>query len=146
MATSTSKDKLPFGLLKTDLEYPKWKEKETKAQREKRHIVHTIDLVYTDRFHWCVRTLHISNARRGSGLTNRSYGYTEDKHLVTIGAGPHVLRSVTAYVRKERMKDLDALVTTFNEGLIKAGETRDSISSRRANTASRRRTGFGWGS
>lgn len=145
MATKHSKDKLPFGLIKSDLEYPKWREKDTKAQREAKYIVDNghLSLVYTERFGWCVRTLHISNARRGAGAWGaRSYGINEDKQLVSIGAGPHVLREIQVHVTKARSKELKPLLDLYLEGMAKAGEARDRISTRRART-SLRRGGFG---
>jgi hypothetical protein len=61
---------------------------------------------------------------------------------VTMGKGPHVLRTVTVYVRNGRKDALQKFLDLKVQGEAKAGDIRDRISTRRAQTALRR-TNFG---
>ena len=106
----------------------------------------TFELWYTERFGWCIPTLQIANARRGSA-TRRTYGITLNGDLIRMGQGPHVKATHTVYVRKDRLEALTPFLDRMMEGTEKAGDCRDRISTRRAQTALRRKTfgsAFGW--
>lgn len=109
------------------------------------------ELWYTERFGWCIPTLHIRNPgrRHMSGVPARTYGITiADKNLdghqvVTMGLGPHVKARHTVYVTKSRAEALQKFLDIRMEGLEKAGSIRDRISTRRARTSERRGL-LGW--
>lgn len=125
---------LPKEVRETDLKYPKWKSKA-------KHLYDMdFDLWYTERFGWCIPTLTISAARRGSGYQDRTYGVpiNDSTSTITMGKGPHVLRVVTVYVTEANIKRLQTLVDIKQKGLGKAGQIRDSISTKRMNTMARR--------
>jgi hypothetical protein len=60
-----------------------------------------------------------------------------------MGKGPHVLRTVTVYVRNGRVEALKKFLDLKAQGEGKAGDIRDTISTRRMNTMARRRNNFG---
>lgn len=122
--------KLPVEIKAKDLKYPKWDSDD--------RLVDQFDMWYTERFGWCIPTLFISKARRGSSLNDRTYGTTLQGEPVTMGKGPHVLKTVTVYVRGNRKDDLQKFLDLKLNGQAKAGEIRDRISTRRARTVLRR--------
>lgn len=127
---------LPKGILKSDLKYPK--------DYKDHSYEHDFELWYTERFGWCIPTLLISKARRGSNVNDRTYAITiNTKETICVGKGPHVKESVKVYVKKSRVSDLQSFLDLKEEGESKAGEIRDSISTRRMNTMQRRHYG-GW--
>jgi hypothetical protein len=122
--------KLPVEIKAKDLKYPKWDSDDKMADQ--------FDMWYTERFGWCIPTLFISRARRGSGMNDRTYGTTLQGEPVTMGKGPHVLRTVTVYVRNSRKPALQTFLDLKLNGQAKAGDIRDRISTRRAQTVLRR--------
>ena len=89
---------------------------------------------------WCVPTLLIRNAsRRSSSKTDRTYATTLDGKPVRIGMGPHVSAIARVYVRASRKAALQRYLDLQSEGSKTAHEIRDRISSRRAQSALRRR-------
>lgn len=148
MTTTTKKpyEILPGNIIASDLEYPRYavKMRLRKPQREKLDVIESYTLHYTERFGWIVATLPISKGRRGN--TDRTYGitvknrngYSDEKSLVTVGNGPHVLRTISVHVTKGRQKELQWLMDLHRDGMAKAGDTRDRISTRRANTIAAR--------
>ena len=84
----------------------------------------------------------ISKAKRSSNVKDRTYAVTLEGQPVRIGKGPHILRTVTVYVRKNRVEALQKYLDLKNNGEVKAGEIRDSISTRRARTEMRRNSLF----
>jgi hypothetical protein len=94
-----------------------------------------LELYYTERFGWCITTLFIS---RGRDYADRSYGITLKGEMVRVGKGPHVKRTVRVYLRRSRLADLQQYLDLYLKGLEAAHNTRDSISTRRAQTANRR--------
>lgn len=144
---NTKTIELPDEVRETDLKYPSW---ESSKNNEDNRVVNTFEMWYTERFGWCIPTLFISRARRGSNMNDRTYGVAiKDGGVVTMGKGPHVLRTVTVYVKKGRADALKNLIDLKTKGEGDAGQIRDRISTRRANTALRRgsydRGGiFGW--
>lgn len=139
---------LPEGIVKADLTYPKWKANATAAEREGDSIAHTLTLYYTPRLGWLLATLHIRNGssrQQSRGHAARTYAVSiADGKVYTVGLGPHVTHTATVYVRRSRAKALAKFVDLHQQGLGTAGEIRDRISSRRAQTIARRGGGFGW--
>ena len=70
----------------------------------------------------------------------RTYGVTLKGDLVRMGQGPHVKAVYTVRVKKTRLEALKPLLDVMMEGTEKAGDCRDRISTRRAQTALRRRS------
>ena len=137
---------LPFGILKSDLEYPKWNEKATSKQREANRIAHTLTLHHIDSERdakndgWVIATLPIGGKRR-AGYVERTYAIGQDRKVYTVGQGPHVTGTVRVYVTNARLKALAPLVELYTFGMAEAGTIRDRISTRRAQGAIHRRNG-----
>jgi hypothetical protein len=122
--------KLPKGILKSDLKYPK---------SYKQHVYgKDFEIWYTTGFGWCIPTLHIGRGRYGE----RTYATTLDGRPVRIGNGPHVKAQLKVYVRKSREKALEGLLQVKEKGAETSHSIRDGISTRRARTALRRQQ---WG-
>lgn len=101
---------------------------------------YSIVMRYTTGFGWCVPTLRIANARRLTGGTSRDYAVRiSDGATVRVGMGPHVLFSAELYFKKSNADRLKPLLELMRGGAMRANEIRDRISSRRANSAMRRR-------
>jgi hypothetical protein len=134
--TNTKNIELPDEVRETDLKYPSW---ESTKNNEDNRVVSQFEMWYTERFGWCIPTLFISRARRGSNMNDRTYGIAINTNgVVTMGKGPHVLRTVTVYVRKGRVEALKKFTDLKTKGEGDAGQIRDRISTRRANTMLRR--------
>lgn len=126
---------LPAGVKPLDLEYPKYDDADKRDYTVGDHG--ELTMYYTNRFGWCIATLGISNSRRG--MPARTYGIAvKTKQAVSMGNGPHVLKQIRLYVRQSRVADLKPYTDLYNEGMIKAGEIRDSRSSKIAATRARR--------
>jgi hypothetical protein len=102
------------------------------------------EIWYTERFGWCIPTLGISGiSRRGraAGITTaRTYAIAiKDGGQVRVGHGPHVLATHRVLVRESRLEALKPLLDLMIQGQASAGDTRDRISTRRANS---RRSGY----
>jgi len=128
---------LPKGILASDLKYPKWD-----APESERYATQ-FELWYTERFGWCIPTLFISKARRGSNVNDRTYGISVTGQIVTMGKGPHVLKTVMVYVKKSRQDALKSFLDLKTKGEAEAGQIRDRISTRRAQGALYR-SNLGW--
>jgi hypothetical protein len=128
---------LPFGILKTDLDYPQWKDKATAKERKDRQVIKTITLHHIDSERdakndgWVVATLPIGGKRR-PGYIDRTYAIGLDRKVYTVGQGPHVTGTVHVYVTNARAKALAPLLELHTFGEAEAGMIRDRISSRRA--------------
>ena len=123
MKNNKQTGKLPFGIKKSDLGYPK---------DYKDSILHYIDIYEVERFGWVVATLPIGGSSRRSGYAQRTYAVTADGKVCRVGKGPHVKQTIKVYVAKSRAKDLSELVELYTNGAVKANTIRDRISSRRA--------------
>jgi hypothetical protein len=104
----------------------------------------------TTGFGWCVATLHIRNASsRSAHGGQRTYAARcEDGGVVRIGLGPHILKTVTVFITKPRVKVLQRYIDMYSSGVADANQIRDRISSRRAEGALRRsrgETSWMWG-
>jgi hypothetical protein len=133
-------DILPPGVKLSDLAYPRHHYDVPLEQRDT--VTHTLTLDYVESFGWCVRTLHIRNPgrRARAGATERTYASrVSDGRPVRIGIGPHVKRTIHVYVRRSRLDALKRLVDLHEQGAVDANTIRDRISSRRAQSALRRR-------
>jgi hypothetical protein len=99
----------------------------------------TLDFHFTS-FGWVISTLPISKSR--SGFADRTYGVKiSDGSSVRIGNGPHVIKSITVYIRNSRLKALQKYIDLYNKGMSRANEIRDRISSRRVEGVERRAAG-----
>jgi hypothetical protein len=131
---------LPKGINETDLKRPPYGSKDPLVSDWDRQ---SFEMFYTERFGWVLPCLLISRASRRQrssmpNVTDRSYAIAvRDKKLVSVGRGPHVKRDVTVYVRKSREATLSPFVQLRTEGAAKAGEYRDTLSSRRLTSRSR---------
>lgn len=134
---------LPPGILKSDLEHkgPKnFAAYETWLKGDGILVEpRTLTLYETERFGWIITTLLIRNGASHS-VADRTYGITLKGELVRVGFGPHVKQKITVYVHKVRLAALQKYIDLYNTGMIKAHESRDTLSSRRASTVARRRS------
>lgn len=122
---------LPAGILKADCEHQKYNPKKPD------HVVAHLTFHYTARFGWCVATLPISGSRGFKAA--RTYAISvKDNQIVTVGAGPHVLRTLNVGVRESRLAALQVYLDLKLKGEGTAGEIRDRISTRRAQSIYRR--------
>ena len=117
---------LPEGVLKTDLEYPKWDSKDK--------LVETLTFLPSGRFGWAVQTLWINQRE------NRTYAATMDGSTVRVGNAS--VQPVTVYVKASRVKALQKWLDARQAGLDRAGEVRDRIGSRRAEGQIKRSQGL----
>jgi hypothetical protein len=127
---------LPAPLQKGDTVYPTdanrlgWEERKALGLED----LHSLRLYEAKGCGWVICTLHISNPRRGSAnQTERTYAIgLKDEKVYTVGRGPHVLREVEVYIRKDNLERLKPLIDLHRKGMEMAGGIRDRISSRRA--------------
>ena len=151
---------LPPDVTTEDLKYPSYDEADRGLTHE---ALNALGLSYesgwfghftffkTDRFGWVLTTLLIGKAGRRAprGTTDRFYGITVkygkgmEHDLVTVGKGPHVTATATVYLKAGNIDRLGKYVELWKKGMARAGDTRDRISTRRANTINRRRDLFG---
>lgn len=134
---------LPESIKVADLLEISWSKRATDAQLSQytaRFSSSEFEMWYTESFGWCSPTLSINNRNRCGSY--RTYAVRlKDNALVRIGNGPHVLAKVTVRLSKSNAKRiLTRYIDTLAQGAEKAHETRDRISTRRANTALRRRS------
>ncbi len=135
---------LPKDIKGTDLAYPKvdHTRKHPGAYYAERRVVDTIEFYRTERFGWVICTLHIRNASRrqvARGVdTARFYAIAvADGQVCTVGLGPHVTDRFTLYVTAARKEALGKYLQLRDQGQGRAGDIRDRISTRRANTIGR---------
>lgn len=147
---TTHKD-LPKGINATDIKEPSWRT-HRKVMADARElgldsVYAQFDIWYSESFGWCIPTLLITRSRRA----NQSYSGGERTYAVRIdtgstvriGNGPHIKARHTVYIRKTRVAALQKFIALIASGGAKANEIRDSISTRRAQTAARRAS-WGW--
>jgi hypothetical protein len=134
-----TKPALPQGITEADLKYPKYytgKGPEVLYQLQ-------FEIWYTERFGWCIPTLLIGGVPRrmqGSDVQRRTYAIAiKDGGTVSLGLGPHVLFHFNVYVTSANQARLQKYTDMRQQGLGNAGDIRDRISSRRMQTAARRR-------
>jgi hypothetical protein len=98
------------------------------------------DLWYVANFGWVIPTLTIKNVSRHDTRHSqqRTYAVTLDGKVVRVGFGPHVTHQVTVHGRKSRAAVLAKFIELRTKGEADAGQIRDRISTRRAQTALRR--------
>jgi hypothetical protein len=136
----TSTSPLPEGIKESDLKYPSYKSKDRMVADAGNYG--SLTFYETSAFGWCLATLKISSSRRGQRTTDRTYAVrVSDGAQVRVGAGPHVTRTITVYVRESRKVALKKYIEMFQQGQVDANTTRDRISSRRAEGALRRGRG-----
>lgn len=145
----TSTTPLPDGIVAYDLEYPKVKHTtDGKVKNPNEQTDYKLGdggrltFYETAGFGWCLATLNISSSRRGNRTTDRTYAArVKDGASVRVGAGPHVTRTITVYIREGRKAALQKYIDMFTAGQVEANTIRDRISSRRAEGALRRGRG-----
>jgi len=134
---------LPPLIQAADLKYPAYDSKDRLARGANNEFLgdHGQLIFYkVTSFGWCIATLRISNGRHGHAA--RTYAARiSDGAQVRIGSGPHVTSTVTVYIRQSRVKALQKYIDQYNSGAVSANETRDRISSRRAEGTLRRARG-----
>jgi hypothetical protein len=146
---------LPKGVKKTDLKYksyPKtfwnWSDEKQDEWRNKpanQALVHPEsknnsfelwEIQGRNEKFWVIPTLEISRTR--GNLRTYATRVDKDDALMSVGNGPHVLSKVRVYCHKNREKDLMPYLDKHHEGMIRANQYRDQLSTRRANTRARR--------
>lgn len=133
----TEKYPLPKDITAKDLTRPGYEDKDKLARISEgpeswQYRSAEFEMWYTEQMGWCIPTLLISNARRGSNNPARTYATTLDSKPVRIGRGPHVKRIVTVYVRESRLSALQHYLDKQSAGAEVSNQIRDRISSRRA--------------
>lgn len=127
------KVELPPDVIKSDTEYPTHDERpDTNVPEDIRY--QGLTFYKTKSLGWVLCTLNISSGRRryGPSTTARNYGITMDGKVCRVGSGPHVLATVKVYLTKANIERLGKYITLWVTGMSLAGETRDRISTRRA--------------
>lgn len=121
----TTANDLPPKVLVADTKYPDY-QKEERLQEE-------LTFYKTSGFGWVLRTLFISRSPNRN-YPDRYYGIAvDDGRSVRVGGGPHILATVTVYVKEGiRAEALKCYLELLNAGTINAGEIWDRISTRRA--------------
>jgi hypothetical protein len=134
--------KLPLGILKSDLKYPKFED----------NTYESFELWFVSGNsigdEWVIPSLKIAGAGRRArmsnpGVTDRYYASSLSGNLFRVGRGPHVKVTHTVYVRKSRLTALQKFIDLREKSAGDAGIVRDRISTRRARTALRR-SSYGW--
>lgn len=123
-----AKTTLPGGIIKSDLEYPKYESGENLATNVGDYG--RLTLYNTGRFGWVVATLLISRGK--GGRTDRTYGISLNNEIVTMGNNGHTTETLTVYVKESRVDVLQPLIDLYNEGMERAGAIRDRRGARRA--------------
>lgn len=142
---------LPDGVVPADLRRPSWElrknspERQATAPRDGYEQPVEFELWHAAAFGWCIPTLLIAKAgSRRAGAADRTYAArVDDGSVVRIGFGPHVTARHTVYVRVSRVEALRKFIDLQHAGAVDANTIRDRISSRRAQSASRRSGGWG---
>ncbi len=121
---------LPPDVIEADTKYPSFETRVRTGLPEE--LTYTPLTFYkTSAMGWVLTTLAIGGA--GKQATARTYGITVEKQgLVRVGRGPHVLATATVYLSTENIARLQKYVDLWLKGMEGAGNTRDRISSRRA--------------
>jgi hypothetical protein len=127
---------LPKGILESDLKYPK------KYSSLLEYPDDNFELMYCERFGWCIPTLLIAKSRYRDKMGNRTYAVTMNGDTVRIGNGPHIKAQTRIWIRKSRKNKLQKFLDLRTNGTSSAGEIRDIISTRRAQGAMRKRFWF----
>ena len=103
---SIPKIDLPEGVIASDLNYPKWSSKDqlNRTVGDNGYL----QFNFTTSFGWCLATLGIARGRNGNA--DRTYGVrVSDGAQIRMGQGPHILKSITVYVRTSRSEKLKKL-------------------------------------
>lgn len=125
---------LPAGVLESDLVYPSYQERD-KDESKRLNYDAGFDLWLISSFGWVVPTLAISRGGQRTYAVAVGEGVPRPARRgaqVRVGNGPHVLEQVRVYVTKGRASALKPYAELKLSGEVGANETRDRISSRRA--------------
>jgi hypothetical protein len=136
------KTALPPGITAADLKFPSYEDRADRLDDQGDHG--QLTFYNTTGFGWCIATLLINRASsRSRHQSARTYAVrVSDGAGVRIGTGPHVLNTVTVYLRKSRLAVLQKYIDLYQKGAIQANTTRDRISSRRAEGIQKRAAGY----
>lgn len=97
----------------------------------------TLTFHKTRRFGWIIATMPIRKGR--NGFEDRTYGIAVNGDgVVRVGCGPHITATVRVIVTKANESRLARHLELYAEGVERAGDIRDTISTRRAMSAMRR--------
>lgn len=131
---------LPPDVTAADLEYPRY---EDRADDVPMDVHYGLTFYKTTRLGWTLLTLEIRSGKRRyrPSTTDRSYGITMDGGLCRVGNGPHVLTTVKVHLTKSNIGRLRKYVDLWTKGMAAAGDTRDRISTRRAQGQAHRAAG-----
>jgi hypothetical protein len=129
---------LPDGLHKSDI-HRKWMVYENRPKHA--YLVEgeyqSLEFWYVAAFGWCIPTLSINKNNYHTLRTGsyRTYAVTMKGAQVRIGFGPHVLAKHTIDVSVNNVSRLrEKFLALLQSGQVGANETRDRISTRRANS------------
>ena len=146
-----SKTPLPTGIVVGDLDWPP-----DHTDRPENYDDSSFELWRTTSFGWVIPTLAISGGGlRARSAEKRTYAVcvgeaATDRRVrrgaqVRVGLGPHVVEKLVVYVRKSRLAALQSYLDLRRDGAVGANETRDRISSRRAQGVRERAAGkYSW--
>lgn len=145
MGKSKTKDdkscsSLPPGITADDLTFPKMGDAISYSEGKELGVPpeRSLRLYYAKGFGWAICTLLIGSSR---SQPDRYYAITLEGKTCRLGKGPHVTQEVTVYVKKSNVERLKKYIDLYNDGLSRAGQIRDRISSRRAEGQERRARG-----
>jgi hypothetical protein len=88
--------------------------------------------------YWVMTTLSINNRGRAYGIG------IADKLMYSVGAGPHVIKTVRVYFTKTNMSRLQKYFDMYMEGAITANQIRDRRSTSIARTKARKADAMAW--
>lgn len=122
---------LPAGVQAKDLKYPSYKDTDKQVPGNDRSFDLYCVAFSSGETGWVIPTLHIGPSRMTS--TARTYAVrVPSGSLCRVGNGPHVKARLTVYVRESSKARLQPLLDLRAKGTEQAHQTRDRISSRRA--------------
>lgn len=121
--------KLPEGILKSDLDFPDWKKDGLAHDQGDSGQLTFYEVDGRESHFWCMATLLIAKSRK---FADRFYAIRLDGQIVRVGRGPHVKQELTVYIKKSRVKALQKYLDLHKKGLTEANQIRDRIGSRRA--------------
>jgi len=141
---------LPTGVLASDLELADYKKRD-KDESLRVDYDASFDLWFITSFGWVIPTLSIAaGGQRTYAVAIGEGGARPAKPgaQCRVGRGPHVLEQLHVYVTHGRREALAPIIALKLQGEVGANETRDRISSRRAQGTQMRaegRSSWRWG-
>lgn len=142
---------LPAGIKQSDLQMKSWKDMAYDSDGNGNNTNHFELWLVKDikeGLTWFIPTLLISKNNRNS-YGSRTYAVDLSGRLCRIGKGPHVVQTLTVYLKKNNIIRLQKYLDLKKNGSEKSNQVRDRISSRRAEGQLHRAAGqhsWRWGS